>query len=266
MTFPEYNGVELVDFEVDALRALEQMIGEPLPVLRQCDGGNFGFKPLDFLVDALAVNYKDLTALPSGMKDLHALTQLYLNFNQLIDVTECFDGLFSVKHIEITCNKLTSLPANIKDMDDLEHLDVEYNQLTELPPEIAELPKLTYLNAGHNKLERIPSSLPNLSTLESLSLSCNALTTLPESIENMHALRKIDLSDNRISGLPESILSLQLEALALSGNPILENNAIVLQLKERGCQVSIGDSPHHGKSEADDRDKDTQEFFRSLWD
>ncbi len=173
MSFPEYNGVELVDFEVDALKELEQLIGEPLPVLQRCDGGNFGFKPLNFLVDALAVNYKDIEILPPGLRNLHVLTELYLNFNQLVDVTKCFDGLFSVKHIEIWNNKLTALPANIKDIKDLMHLEVNSNHINVLPPEIGKLIKLNFLDASYNKLEQLPSAISELSSLKSLYLSNN---------------------------------------------------------------------------------------------
>ena len=175
MSFSVYNGVDLTDFEADVLEELEKRLGEPIPVVQRCDGGNFGFRSLNYFIDALAVNYKDLEILPSSMKNLHVLTQLYLNNNQLVDVSECFDGLFLMKHIEIACNRLAALPANIKDMHDLEHLDVQYNHLTELPLEIGALPLLAYLNVGHNNLESLPFTICDLPSLETLVLTGNLI-------------------------------------------------------------------------------------------
>ncbi|TFG32026.1 leucine-rich repeat domain-containing protein [Candidatus Thorarchaeota archaeon] len=292
MSFPMYNGVELVDFEVEALTKLEQVLGEPLPEVRRCDGGNFGFKPLNFTVDGLAVNYKDIKTLPSELRDLHTITNLYLNFNQLTDVTEFFDGLFVVKHIEMISNKLSSLPSNIKDMHELKRLEIDYNQITSLPSEIGKLAKLRYLDAGHNKLELLPTAMSELHCLESLLLSNNRfqsfptqvlklaslknldlaennIQSIPEDIGGMQSLESLNLAGNMIEKLPRSMLSIPLQFLTISGNQISESDEVVMKFKKRGCKIGKGSNTQYvekNEEKYQDLREERENFFRGLWE
>ncbi len=96
----------------------------------------------------------------------------------------------------------------------------------------------------------------------------NSITALPENIGNMQALESLNLAGNDIEELPKSMLSLHLQFLDLSGNPISEDDDVFVKLMSRGCQVLTGsNTPDIKRNNEKEREKneETQEFLRNYW-
>ncbi|EHB05959.1 Leucine-rich repeat protein SHOC-2 [Heterocephalus glaber] len=103
----------------------------------------------------LDLSKRSIHILPSSVKELTQLTEIYLY-----------------------SNKLQSLPAEVGCLVNLMTLALSENSLTSLPDSLDNLKKLQMLDLQHNKLREIPSAVYGLDSLTTLSPRFNRITTV----------------------------------------------------------------------------------------
>lgn len=124
-------------------------------------------------------------------------------------------------------NALTYLPVKEFELpgerwEHLTTLDLSSNCLSSIPPALGEVASLRVLDLRFNQLQTLP---PELGKLKVGLLSCwgtGYLTSKDESVpfSLTQELRALHLSKNYILDLPLEIFQLQLQTLALFGNPM----------------------------------------------
>ena len=158
-------------------------------------------------ITSLDLGNKSISVLKSGdFGGLSSLTTLFLHNNySLTSLPEnVFDGLSSLKFLNLQDNGLTSLPENVFD----------------------ELPTLIHIGLYGNSLTSLPENLfGGLSSLHRIMLYNNELTTLPNGIfEGVTTLQLLHLQGNSVDPLPLTV-SLgrvgtdQFKAVAPTGAP-----------------------------------------------
>ncbi len=157
---------------------------------------------------SLSLRGMRLTALPEGIGELSALTELDLSANQLTALPEEIGQLSALTYLDLRENQLTELPEEIVQLSALTYLYLSANQLTELPEEIVQLSALTRLYLSTNQLTELPEEIVQLSALTELDLRENQLTELPEEIVQLSALTYLDLRENQLTALPPEIIRL----------------------------------------------------------
>ncbi len=168
--------------EIDALRDLCELIGEPVPRVMEVDMDTFGFLVEGGSVTQLGLAGKGLTSLP-----------------------ESFGNFTSLQYLKLNDNKLTALPASFGRLHDLQGLDLPGNELTTLPASIGKLKMLRWINAPNNKLKSLPESIGQLASLEQLNVHDNQLSTLPKSIVNLKSLERIYIRGNKFPSRPKEL-------------------------------------------------------------
>ena len=141
----------------------------------------------------------DLKELPTDIKHLKNLRDLYLEYNHLKEFPPEITQLTKLREINISENEFASIPASIGKLDQLEELKLSGNRLTTLPPEIGNLSKLQYIGLSNNKITTLPQEFAKLQNLEYLGFSNNELTKLPSEIYQLPRLKKITLYGNHFS-------------------------------------------------------------------
>ncbi len=160
-------------------------------------------------------------------KHRRALTELYLNFNELDMLPKgIFDQLNSLCKLELNHNNLTGLSTDIfAGVANIQSLSITDNNITALPAEIfANLTNLRLLDISNNKLTTLPEEIFNgTRNLSMLWLNNNNIAMLPIKIfANLSDLHTIQLRDNQLTTLPVNTFSglTQLRWLCLEGNPL----------------------------------------------
>ena len=169
----------------------------------------------------LILRYNQINYLPEWLGNLTALEILNININSLIELPLSIGKLTNLKELLLWKNELRTLPDSIGFLKNLKKLNLRLNQLENLPSSFGNLTNLVDLNLHDNKLKFLPESFPMLSCLELLNLSWNNIETLPQSIGNLKNLKTLDLERNELKVLPSSIGSLySLEYLNLRDNKL----------------------------------------------
>ncbi|WP_338849223.1 AAA family ATPase [Massilia sp. W12] len=153
----------------------------------------------------LYLNENQLTALPPEIGQLTALRLLYLHENQLTALPPEIGQLRALTVLHLSGNQLTALPPEIGQLTALTRLDLDQNQLTALPPEIGQLRALTELGLHENQLTALPPEIGQLRALTELALWSNQLTALPPEIGQLTALTALYLNENQLTALPPEI-------------------------------------------------------------
>ena len=134
-----------------------------------------------------------------------------------------FDGLASLRELNLPRHLLTTLPAGVFDgLTSLESLKLGWNELTTLRVGVFDgLTSLLQLHLHDNRLTTLPLGVFNgLTSLRDLHLSSNRLTTLPDGVfDGLTRLRSLELRGNQLNGLPDGVDDLiRLRHLDLSYN------------------------------------------------
>lgn len=130
----------------------------------------------------LDLSKRSIHLLPSSIKELTQLTELYLY-----------------------SNKLQSLPAELGCLSGLVTLALSENSLTSLPDSLDNLKKLRMLDLRHNKLREIPPVVYRVGSLATLYLRFNRITTVEKDIRNLAKLTMLSIRENKIKQLPAEI-------------------------------------------------------------
>ena len=126
-------------------------------------------------------NCADVTA-----THLAGITQLLLSDENITALAAGdFDGLTSLRGLDLGTNSLSTLPADVFDgLTALSSLYLNFNSLSSLPAGVFdELTALTWLFLNNNSLSTLPAGVfDELTALTTLSLNNNSLSTLPAGV------------------------------------------------------------------------------------
>ena len=173
---------------------------------------------------------KGIATLKAGDFDgLTSLKGLNLGVNQLMSLpADVFSGLSSLTTLELGENRLTSLPADVfSGLSSLTTLELYSNQLTSLPANVFNgLSSLTTLELSGNQLTSLPADVfSGLSSVTEINLDSNRLTSLPADVfSGLSSLTKLVLSSTAVNPLPlivslEKVGTGQFKAVAPTGAP-----------------------------------------------
>ena len=212
---------------------------------------------------SLNVSSNFLEKFPAFLCDLRSLVELDLSFNTIDQLPDEIGNLKNLEKLLITNNRLShSVPQAFDGLISLRELDIKFNGITSIDI-ISELPKLEILYADHNgisaftgKFERlrqlklnsnplnrfeIEESLPTLKTLnlsnaqlasidsvfqhipnlENLILDKNYFVSLPAQLGTLLKLEHFSIANNSVGELPSQIGCLtELRVLNVRGNNI----------------------------------------------
>jgi len=190
--------------------------------------------------------YDQLIQIPPEIGQLQQLQILDLFFNRITQIPLEIGQLQRLRCLNLSYNQLTQIPSEIGKLRQLRHLYLSHNQLTQIPPEIGQLHQLRYLHLSNNRLTQIPSGLlrlppeiGQLQQLKQLSLDNNKLTQIPPEIGQLQQLRTLSLSNNQLTQIPPEIGQLQqLQYLYLSNNQLTELPFTIINLRLRNITIS----------------------------
>ncbi|RCN45200.1 leucine Rich repeat-containing domain protein, partial [Ancylostoma caninum] len=80
----------------------------------------------------LDLSSNDITSIPSSIRDLTQLTELFLYKNKLTQLPHELGNLVSLRKLGLSENALCSLPDSLASLTQLETLDLRHNKLTEV--------------------------------------------------------------------------------------------------------------------------------------
>ncbi|KFD61688.1 LOW QUALITY PROTEIN: hypothetical protein M514_04758 [Trichuris suis] len=170
----------------------------------------------------------DITSIPSSIRDLVQLTELFLYKNKLTTLPSEIGNLVNLRKLGLSENYLTALPDTLAALVGLQALDLRHNRLNEIPPviyqissletlwlrynrittvgeKIGQLKRLKMLDLRENKIQALPSSIGALSCLLVLLCSYNHLRSAPSAIGDCSELSQLDFQHNELLGIPDSI-------------------------------------------------------------
>ncbi|KAL2467453.1 putative LRR receptor-like serine/threonine-protein kinase [Abeliophyllum distichum] len=176
----------------------------------------------------LSLSGNELTGvIPTSIKGLHSLQQLYLHNNKIIG--SIVDEICSLKNLgalDLSQNQISgSLPACLGNITSLRNLHVAYNRLnSNVPTSLWSLSDLLQFNASSNMLiGHLPPDIGSLKAVNLIDLSMNNLSgSIPNTIGGLQKLIDLSLAHNRLGGsIPDSFGQvLSLENVDLSYNNI----------------------------------------------
>ncbi len=176
-------------------------------------------------ITSLNLRAKGISELKAGDFDgLSSLREIELAQNQLRTLpTEIFSGLSSLRTLYLNKNQLTLLPEKLFDgVTSLEHLHLNTNQLMRLPEKLFNgLVSLRQINLHTNKLTNLPPKVfSGLPALLEISLRNNELTDVPADVFSGLPLIHLYLDGNRLTDLPAGVFSglSSLTSLLLNNN------------------------------------------------
>ncbi|KAK3610727.1 hypothetical protein CHS0354_028120 [Potamilus streckersoni] len=167
---------------------------------------------------------QSLTVLPAELLLSHSISQLYLDYNDIVLLPENFWSCFPLLELfSAIGNNLISLPDEFEKVPNLSKVYLNENKLESLPDSICKLRHLKCLKLTGNLLVTLPKEFGEISALETLCLEENKLTKLPGTLGLLGSLQHLELESNNISELPLGIgRLLSLEVLNLSNNKLDE--------------------------------------------
>ena len=178
-------------------------------------------------ITSLNLRKKGISALKVGDFDgLSSLREIELAENQLRTLpTEIFSGLSALRILYLNKNELTVLPEKLfEGLTALEHLYMNTNQLVRLPEKLFNgLVSLRQINVHTNQLTSLPPKVfSGLPALLEIFLRNNQLTEIPADVFSGLPLINLNLDRNRLTDLPADVFSGQssLTSLLLNNNQL----------------------------------------------
>ena len=153
----------------------------------------------------------------SPLSGLANLSRLHLNDNQLADISP-LSKLTNLSELSLNSNRLTDI-SPLSDLVNLSILHLNYNQLTDILP-LSKLMNLSQLSLDDNQLTDI-SSLSNLVKLSELFLSQNQLTDISP-LSNLVNLSRLNLFDNQLTDVSTLSNCTKLSKLFLHKNQLTD--------------------------------------------
>ena len=148
-----------------------------------------------------------ITALPSSIKDLTHLQEIYLYQNKLVTLPPEVGQLVNLKILAANENSMTSLPDSLVNLKHLQILDLRHNKLNDIPDVVYKLTSLQTLYLRFNRIRVVGEEISHLSNLTMLSLRENKIKELPAGIGKLTQLGTFDASNNHLETLPPGLFT-----------------------------------------------------------
>lgn len=110
-----------------------------------------------------------ISTLPSSIKDLVNLQELYLYQNKLTSLPHELGSLHNLKQLAINENSLVTLPDSLENLRCLKILDIRHNKLKQIPEVVYKLTSLTTLHLRYNRITMVDSGIGNLTVSWTIS-------------------------------------------------------------------------------------------------
>ena len=111
----------------------------------------------DELNSILDLSKNNITVIPTALKELAHLQELYLYTNRLQTLPSEIGQLANLRVLALYENSLTSLPEALSHLKSLEFLDIRHNKLTEIPDFVYSLTSLSTLYLRFNRIREVCS-------------------------------------------------------------------------------------------------------------
>ncbi|KAI1714348.1 leucine rich repeat domain-containing protein [Ditylenchus destructor] len=170
----------------------------------------------------LDLNSSDITCIPSTIRDLSQLTELFLYKNKLSTLPPELGNLTNLRILGLSENNLSSLPDTLSALKHLETLDLRHNKLNEqIPQVIFQMESIETLWLRYNKISKVSPDIGKLKRLKMIDLRENKITELPKEIGQIQSLSILLMSSNHLKNLPTEIGDcIQLTQLDLQHNEL----------------------------------------------
>ncbi|CAH2005535.1 unnamed protein product [Acanthoscelides obtectus] len=226
------SGVKTIDMGRTKIKALYNSSFEDLPDLEclvlpgnQISKMEAGCIPQQ--IQRLHLGRNNLYTLNGTLKTLHNLGWLFINSNELTDIsTELPEPAPEWRLLHASHNHIKILPTQLRNYPKLESLFFQNNELKVLNGALSKSKnliravlehnqiemnlvewniKLNEIKLDHNELETLNGAVSGLPELVRLNLSHNKLKKIsPDDLIGLDQLRMIDLSHNRLTTLEET--------------------------------------------------------------
>ena len=143
-----------------------------------------------------------LKEIPSGIKNLPALTVVDAHDNVIETITEEIEELKELVKLHLSHNNISSFPKSFCNLPSLKVLYLTSNAIKDLPEDFGYLCNIEELELSQNKISQLPESFGNLKQLKKLNLSKNEIECLPVGFDNLTSLVDLDISSNKLTSLP----------------------------------------------------------------
>ena len=199
------SGCGVVSFPDPALEsAVRTAIGKPtgdicgLDLLLLCS------------LDASSAQIQNL----QGIENCIALTELWLDFNQITDITP-LESLVNLSTLSLTGNQVVDV-SPLACLTRLRRLSLSNNEIEDLAP-IAQLSRLERLSVAENRL----SALPDMSRLKDLAFlyADNNVLEDVSGLSQTLDIREIYVANNLLPDIDALLGMAELRALRIDGNP-----------------------------------------------
>jgi leucine-rich repeat protein SHOC2 len=110
----------------------------------------------------LDLSKSDIGTIPSNIKDVSFIEELYLYGNRITAIPPEIGNLKKLRKLALNENLLTELPIELRQCVSLQVLDLRHNRLKEIPPVVCELSSLQTLYLRFNKLITVTPAIANL--------------------------------------------------------------------------------------------------------
>lgn len=118
-----------------------------------------------------------ITTLPTSIKDLVHLTELYIYQNKLSTLPPEVGSLVNLEILAVNENILASLPDSLVNLKRLRLLDIRHNKLNEIPSVVYQLTSLSILHLRYNRIKSVNEEISNL-TVKIFSFPFQLISTL----------------------------------------------------------------------------------------
>lgn len=154
--------------------------------------------------------------LPSNLK------KLYINGNQITELSSVFSKLSKLQVLVAYDNPVTSIDASIGTLKSLKELWLSGNgNSVSFQPAIWNLQGLEVLRLWDFGITQIPDQIIDMQNLNTLCLKNNHLQTLNPNVVALHKLNYLNLGNNNLVALPYEIQHCEkLNYLGIYDNPI----------------------------------------------
>lgn len=156
------------------------------------------------LFTTIDLSSKELTTIPSAIKEFKNLRTLKLGSNKIREIqNEMFAGFENLVELDLQCNEIKELPVGVfTNLTGLKKLNLYGNQISEVCcGTFNGLPNLTSLELGKNQISKICNgSFNGLSNLRQLLLTENKIVEVEtEAFEGLNKLGKIHLNSEGLT-------------------------------------------------------------------
>ena len=191
-------------------------------------------------IKVLILNNCNLKQLPESIIRFKNLSQLSLNNNPKLNLTDAFNKLEKIhlQFINLQNNNITALPKNITKMQWLVDFNLSGNTVNTNQSfnYLKQLPRLKSLWLTNNKLNHLPEALFNLTSLKCLYIEHNNIYNIPEAMQTMKKLWIIHAGHNKFKTLPKAFA--KMPALLLLHINNCEIDSIPSCYSSKTCKIA----------------------------